>query len=240
MKMMPEKSWLAFKHYKQRNIKMKLSELLYNKVIRLWKEAADKAFVRDMAKGTLDRDHFRYYMLQDYLYLQEYRKILKSTLGHTEDKDLQLFLQHIIEETEKETYRVHVPNMRQIGIRDKDITDSRMADVLVEYTAYMKKQAHEGLITGLTALLQCSWVYAYIGQVLREEYPDEINASPYRSWFDAYTCAEYVETNRRWIEALDRETENTASEERDRLCLIFEECARYENRFWDLLYAQTF
>ncbi len=219
---------------------MKLSEILYEKVRGLWEEAAEKPFVIQMANGTLDHGRFRYYMLQDYLYLLDYIDILDNTMKYTEDPELKAFLSRIAEETRNETARVHVPNMKKTGITDEEIEKSKKADVIVEYVGYMKRQLEEeGLIAGLTALLQCSWVYAYIGQRLTEEYPKEIASSPYRSWFKSYTCEDYTETNRRWIEALDHETAQIDEDEVLKLCTIFETCARYENRFWDVLYREA-
>ena len=126
--------------------------------------------------------------------------------------------------------------MKKIGISDAEIENARKAQVIVDYLAYMRQQPEKGLVAGLTALLQCSWVYAFIGQALTEEYADEIDLSPYKNWFDAYTCKEYIEANKAWIDMVDYETEGISREETDRLCVIFETCARYENRLWDELY----
>lgn len=216
---------------------MRLSDILYEKAEKLWKEAAGKPFVCEMAKGTLDEKRFRIYMMQDYLYLLDYIDILKSTAALTSDPGLQTFLQDIIEDTRNETFRVHVPNMKEIGISDSDLSDCSKAEVIIEYVDYMRQQLEEnGLIAGLTALLQCSWVYAYIGEVLTARYPDEIAVSPYRSWFEAYTCREYVESNRKWIDVLDQETEHIGMDETEKLCSIFQKCAEYENLLWDALY----
>ncbi len=216
---------------------MKLSDRLYETVQQLWKEAAGKPFVREMAEGTLDPDCFRGYMLQDYLYLHDYIDILNTALECTDDSRLQEFLRRVIEETRNETERVHLPNMKKIGVSDQAIRNCKKADIIVSYVDYMKQQFKvQGIIAGLTALLQCSWVYAYIGETLMEEYADRIAVSPYKSWFDSYTCREYTEANRRWIDVLDRETEDISPEEVQELCAIFKQCAEYENHFWDMLY----
>lgn len=218
---------------------MQLSDALFAEVEDLWKEAAEKTFVREMAKGTLDEERFRHYMIQDYLYLQDYMDILNIILAHASDPGLRDFLQGTIEETRNETYRVHVPNMRKIGISDAELSRCSREKVIVDYVGYMKRQLEEkGLLAGLTAMLQCSWAYAYIGKTLTEKCPDEIAASPYLSWFEAYTCGEYVAANRKWIEVLDKEAEKTGEAERARLCRIFRTCAEYENRLWDDLYSR--
>ncbi|MCR5294125.1 MAG: hypothetical protein K6E30_02965 [Lachnospiraceae bacterium] len=216
---------------------MKLSDQLYEKAIDLWREAAHKPFVLAMAKGTLDEARFRRYMIQDYLYLLDYIGILKGTLECTDDPALKSFLTGVIAETERETTSVHVPNMKKIGVTDEDISEAERFPVIIEYVGYMGRQlANEGLLAGLTALLQCSWVYAYIGETILERYPEETEKSPYKSWFDSYAGPGYKEANSRWVKVLDEEAKEISGEEQERLCRIFATCAGYENRFWDELY----
>ena len=69
---------------------MKLSELFFAKTKELWDEAANKPFVIEMAKGTLDADLFKRYMLQDYLYLQDYIAILKDIWEIAENVKIKL------------------------------------------------------------------------------------------------------------------------------------------------------
>lgn len=218
---------------------MKLSETLYAGVYDLWREAADKPFVREMTKGTLDDSLFRNYMIQDYLYLLAYIETLGCIRQQTEDPQLRDFLQGVIAETENETYRVHLPHLKKIGVRDDEITGAVLAPVIAEYMDYMRRQvtAH-GFLAGLTALLQCSWLYAYIGEKTVSEYPEEIRHSSYKFWFDAYTCSEYIEANQKWIDVLDREAEGINSETASLLSSIFRTCAEYENRLWDELKEQ--
>jgi thiaminase len=68
------------------------------------------------------------------------------------------------------------------------------------------------------------------------EHPEEIAASPYRFWFDAYTCKEYTDANQMWIDSLDRETEGISDETAMLLNNIFRRCAEYENKLWDALF----
>jgi thiaminase/transcriptional activator TenA len=218
---------------------MKLSEVLFDQTAGLWEEAAEKPFVTEMALGTLDKERFRSYMLQDYLYLLDYIDILNSTMDYTEDPELRSFLQSVIKETQNESERVHLPNMRKIGIQDDDVSTCVKADVIVEYLDYMRKQLKEGLIAGLTALLQCSWIYAYIGRRAAEQYPEAIAVSPFKNWFEAYTCDEYIAGNQKWIDVLDKETAGISPLERDKLCGVFRMCAIYENRLWDWLYEES-
>lgn len=216
----------------------KITDVLRKAADDAWKEAAAKPFLREMAKGTLSGDRFRYYMLQDYLYLQDYIGILEDTRSYTAKPELQEFLDQTIQETRKETMRVHLPNMKRIGVTDDEIGKAALAPEFSEYMEYMRTCLKErGFLAGLTALLQCSWVYAYIGRELTEKYAGDIGKSPYRSWFDSYTCQEYIDSNQNWIDVLDREAayRDPDDEEIKALCRIFVKCAEYENRIWDAL-----
>jgi thiaminase/transcriptional activator TenA len=214
----------------------KLSGLLFLRAKELWVEASNKDFVISMAKGDLSRERFCNYMIQDYLYLLEYTKILEQLLKYAEDEKLRSFIDSVIKEVEYETDRVHIPGMKKAGISEKDIENSRMDQVLAEYVGFMRSiPAERGLLAGLTALLQCSWVYAYIGKSVTEQYPDEVADSPYKDWFEAYTSDSYVSSNQLWIDTLDRESAGIDEAVTESMCSIFVTCAEYENRFWDRL-----
>ena len=215
---------------------MKYTQTLFEKAEDLWKEAAENPFVTEMAEGTLEIDRFRNYMLQDYLYLLDYIDILKCMLKYTDDPFLGDFLLDVIQETERETNRVHLPNMKKAGITQEQIKNCSLVPEAAEYLQYMRNLLpQEGLLAGLTALLQCSWAYAYIGQNVSAKYREELSRSPYKSWFDAYTCPEYIEANQKWIDLLDKETADIPSNLAEKLRLIFRKCAEYENRFWDVM-----
>ncbi|MBQ3791100.1 MAG: hypothetical protein II800_09225 [Lachnospiraceae bacterium] len=216
---------------------MKFSDKLYAAVTGLWREAAEKPFVREMAAGTLEEARFRNYMIQDYRYLIDYMEILRLIRAQTEDAGLREFLQRVIDETENETYRVHLPHMKSMGVREEEIAAAVPSPAFSEYTEYMRQQVRDhGFLAGITALLQCSWLYAFIGEKMAAECPDTIRRSPYRFWFDAYTCEDYTEANRMWIDTVDRETGNISSDTESMLMEIFTSCAEHENRLWDELY----
>ncbi|SEF78136.1 thiaminase (transcriptional activator TenA) [Eubacterium ruminantium] len=220
---------------------MKLSDILYKAAEDMWAEAAEKPFVIDMAEGTLDEKRFCNYMIQDYLYLLDYIDILKKARTLSESDELISFLDAVIEEVEKETFAVHVPAMNRLGINGAEIDADKRPDVILEYVAFMRSSMEEyGILAALTALLQCSWNYAFLGQVMVETYGKEIAVSPYKFWFDAYTCDGYKNANQLWIDTLNKETKDIQSEEAEKLTRLFVTCAGYENAFWDALYKKEF
>jgi len=216
---------------------MKLSEKLFLSTKELWDLSTEKPFVIEMAKGTLIDQKFRNYTLQDYLYLLDYAEILRSMKALSTDAGLTEFLDRIIYETLQETERVHLPNIKKIGIKDDEIVRSNEIKAISDYVAFMEKCIdEEGLPGGLTALLQCSWVYAYISENVMLKYPAEVASSKYRFWFEAYSCKSYLDANQMWIDTLDKQLDGLDEKETERLCRIFKQCAIYENELWDALW----
>lgn len=222
----------------------KLSEILYEKTESLWLSSTEEPFLVKMAEGTLDQSLFRNYMLQDYFYILEYIKILKELRSLAKKPAMQRFMEEIISVTEKECFLVHIPEMKKLGIGDEEREKTKACQVVWDYTSYIHKQVkEEGFLAGLTALLQCSWSYAYIGRKMTEKYGSTIPLSPYKAWFEAYSVKEYVEANQLWIDSLDREWEAVKSENirqeaetTEKLCRIFQSCAEYELLLWQSLY----
>lgn len=217
---------------------MKLSEILFSRTKRLWHASAAKPFVMDMVIGTLDDLKFRQYTLQDYLYLLDYIEILDRLRGLAQNDEVTDFLCRIIEETSDEAKRVHLPNIKKMGIRAEEITRDNELGVVSDYVDFMRRCIDDkGLLGGLTALLQCSWVYAYTAETLMRKYPEEIAVSKYRFWFESYSCQSYLDANRMWIDTLDKQSAGIDKDMTEKLCRIFEKCALYENSLWDALYV---
>ena len=126
-----------------------LSEILKNEVESLWIVASSKVFLVSMTRGTLDMEKFKNYMIQDYLYLKDYIEILKMIREMSEDDALNSALDKIITDTEYETYKVHVPNLKNMGISEDKIEHARKGQIIVDYIGYMQKMLKEQLIEQL-------------------------------------------------------------------------------------------
>ena len=217
---------------------MSLSKILYESVKDRWEKTLEKPFIREMAEGSLDERLFRNYMIQDYFYLKDYISTLQLIKEKAETDDLIIFLSNIIETTQNELLAVHIPNLKKLGITDEELSDHEKTKENSEYTDYQKKIVKEGgVIAGLAAMLQCSWMYAFIAVTMKERYPEKISHSPYKGWFDAYSSKEYLDANQMWIDKLDEISDNDSASRIKELCGIFRSCADHEDSFWDMVYS---
>lgn len=59
---------------------MKTTDKMLEATKELWKSYNEHPFVKGIQDGSLDKDKFKYYIMQDYLYLKEYAKVLRLEL----------------------------------------------------------------------------------------------------------------------------------------------------------------
>lgn len=160
--------------------RVKLSERIYERAKALWPRYLTHPFVTKMADGTLPKEKFRYYMVQDYLYLRDYVKIFAAILQKTDDFEQIRFLSGEMANTIGETFRTHLPYMKRLGVTEKEIADARPHIDNVAYSHYMLCEAQAGdVLTGLVTLLNCSWSYAYIAEQMVERCPSALHDENY-------------------------------------------------------------
>lgn len=217
---------------------VKLSRQLYNCVQDIWPSYLEHPFVLEMSQGTLPLEKFRYYMLQDYVYLRDYVKIFAACISKTDDFRLIRFLSENIMAVLDETDRVHIPYMKRLGITDEEIESVVPHISNSSYSYYMICQAQSGtVLSGLVALLNCSWAYAYIGENMVKRFPDATQHPYYGQWFSGYVCDDYLRTNEQLIHMVNSLSEEISPREAAKLCQIFRTCSLHELQFWNMAYA---
>ena len=217
---------------------MKLSQTLYARAEKIWPRYLSHPFVTQMADGTLPLEKFRYYMLQDYLYLRDYVKIFAAIIQKADDFEQIRFLSEELADTIGETFRTHIPYMKRLGITEDEIRSARTHIDNNAYTHYMLWEAQAGdVLTGLVTLLNCSWNYAYVAEKIVNRCPEALHNEHYGSWFAGYISESYRRTNQMLIDRIDALSRSIDDKTTAHLCEIFEKCCYFDLRFWDMVYT---
>ena len=66
---------------------MKTTDKMLEATKELWKSYNEHLFVQGIQNGSLAKDKFKYYIMQDYLYLKEYAKVF--AIGVAKAKSLE-------------------------------------------------------------------------------------------------------------------------------------------------------
>lgn len=216
----------------------KLSQKIAVLAEKLWPRYLCHPFITQMADGTLPLEKFRYYMLQDYLYLRDYTKILAAILQKADTFEQIRFLSGEIESIPRRNlshpYSLHAtPWSTEEEIRQAHTHIDNCA-----YSHYMLCETQNGnVLTGLVALLNCSWSYAYIAEQMVQRYPQALQNKTYGAWFAGYLSEEYRKANQDLIDHIDALAASISPQEENRLCELFEKCCLFDLRFWDMAYA---
>ncbi len=82
---------------------MNTTERLLIATKEIWAAYNEHPFVLGIQDGTLDQNKFRYYIIQDYLYLEEYAKVFALGIAKARSPEtMQLFSRYVTLLTEGE------------------------------------------------------------------------------------------------------------------------------------------
>ena len=217
---------------------LSVSERLHEAAAPIWAKCLSHPFVTGIGDGTLDVEKFRYFMLQDYLYLFDYAKVFALGVVKARDPELMRIFAGNVESVLNGEMSLHRSYMKRLGITEEEIHSARPHMDNNAYTHYMLWEAQTGdVLTGLVTLLNCSWSYAYVAEKIVERCPDALRDKRYGSWFAGYVSESYRRTNQMLIDRIDALSGFIDEKTAEHLCEIFEKCCLFDLRFWDMVYA---
>jgi len=87
-----------------------------------WKQYTEHEFVLRMGDGTLPVENFRYYMIQDYLFLVQFaRANALSAYKSSNLKDIGRSVQQVV--TLQEEIKLHIDFCKEYGLAEADIVE---------------------------------------------------------------------------------------------------------------------
>lgn len=215
---------------------MKLTDLLYEDVKPIWDDYLTHPFVKGIGDGTLDMDRFRFFMLQDYLYLYDYARVFAIGVVKSKTPELMRHFSELVYNTLNGEMAIHQAYMARLGITDAEVKAVVPSIVNTSYTHYMMSIGQNGSILELlVSILSCSWSYQMIGEALNR-IPGAAEHPFYGEWIQGYTSEGYVADNRTIMNLVNDLGANCTDKEITQLKTIFRNCSRYEAMFWDMAY----
>ena len=201
----------------------------------LWKSYNEHPFVLGIHNGDLAREKFRFYTIQDYLYLLDYAKVFAIGLSKADDPAvMHTFAQYIVQIMDCEM-NVHEGYMAELSITPEELRTAKPALANLSYTAYMRACAEAGgPAEAITAVLACAVSYEHIAREILRRKPDADKHPFYGAWVESYASDAYAQENVVLCELVNKLTADYTEPQLEKLCEIFRNCARYEAGFWDM------
>lgn len=214
---------------------MTITDKLLDSVKEIWAGYHTHPFVTGIGDGSLDRNKFRFYMIQDYLYLIDYTRVF--AIGAAKARDLsvmKLFASstHNILDGEMDIHRAY---MKRLGITREDAENTPVSLDNRSYTSYMLRAAYEGGEKEvMAAILSCALSYEEIAKEILKKNLDADKHPFYGEWVSGYASEEYHMENENLIRLMNRLAADCTPAQEAQLTDIFTACSRYEMAFWDM------
>jgi thiaminase (transcriptional activator TenA) len=211
-------------------------DLLWSDVEGVHAAILDHPFLTGLADGTLPREAFRHYVVQDSHYLRGYARALAVCAAKApDDRGTALFAASAGNAIAAEQ-GMHAGLLDGLGTTAEAAAAEPIAPTTRAYLSYLLATAYGGSFPeALGAVLPCYWIYARVGaELVRRGSPDPL----YATWIATYGGEPFQAVVDAVLDLTDRTGAALAPPELDALRRHFVTAARYEWMFWDAAYRR--
>jgi thiaminase/transcriptional activator TenA len=191
-------------------------------------------FVRGLTDGSLARESFKFYAVQDALYLREFARALSLAGARAPEDDwIIMFNEHAAGALKVER-ALHESFFRDFGLTPAAVAATPLAPTNLAYTSYLLAVAYGSPFhEAIAALLPCYWIYWEVGKELaRAGSPNPL----YARWIGTYGSPEFGTVVGAVLEATNEVAAQVGDAERAAMRRHFRTTSRYEWMFWDMGY----
>lgn len=210
------------------------TEALWSSISSIYEAIITHPFIKGLVDGSLEEKSFKFYVVQDSLYLSEYSKVLSLAASKSpKDEWTMMFNEHakmaiLVEKALHESF------FKEWGLSEKDVYSTPMMPTNLAYTSYLKAVAFSSPFHEvLGAILPCYWIYWEVGKELEKQGSKK---RLYQRWIDTYSSEEYANVCKAVIKITDEHSKDLTDHQRQRMKDHFIATSRYEYMFWDGAY----
>ncbi len=193
-------------------------------------------FNRELLAGNLDEQLFRNYIVQDYLFLQNFRKVYGILLSKAPDNTATDIIKGLLESLDEEIQSVHTRYLAKWGVSNDDLLTMEPLPETELYNSFLIKTATlDPFEVGLMAVIPCHWIYYQIGKDMKSV---SINkANKYQQWIDEYSGETWEKSQVKILSDYGNVLMLAGSESnRKKMKEVFAKAMKLEYMFWDGIY----
>ena len=211
---------------------MTFTESLWISIEDIYGKILEHPFIRGLTDGSLDEEAFRFYVIQDALYLKDYARGL-ALLGAKapEDQWLMMFVEHARDVIVMER-ALHESFFKDWRLTDEEVYSTPMATTNLLYTSYLLKTAYDRpFAETLGCFLPCYWIYGEVGKELEKRgSPKEL----FRRWIRTYSSEQYASIVRQVLEVMDQVAQGLKEGDLKLIRKHFRVTSKMEYLFWEM------
>ena len=211
-------------------------DVLWSDIKSIYSAILAHPFVAGLTDGSLPREAFRHYIVQDAHYLRGYAKALAACAAKAPDEDATvMFAEHAAGAIAAER-DLHAALMADLGGSAETAAAEPVAPTTRAYVSYLMATVLGGSYAeAVGAVLPCYWIYARVGEeLLAAGSPDPL----YARWIAMYGGDAFQAVVDAVLAETDRVGATLSDVELARMREHFTTTSRYEWMFWDAGYRR--
>ncbi|MFD2615978.1 thiaminase II [Terrilactibacillus laevilacticus] len=219
---------------------MTFSDQLKQKAAPILQEIYQHPFVKGIEDGTLPKEAIKFYVQQDFLYLNAFVKIYAQAITKsTTREDMDFFQEQIHFTLHSET--IAHENLCQVANLSLDqLKGGTLAPTTFVYQQHMLEQGRDGTILDVLAgLIPCPWTYWEIGKHIMNRV-SSLEGHPFKDWIEFY--GKYGSEDMTFAEELfrrlDEKAQGATKDELNHAENVFLKSCELEWRFWEMSFYQ--
>jgi thiaminase/transcriptional activator TenA len=213
---------------------MSFSHDAWRQIEELYAAMLDMPFNRELAAGTLSRERFTFYLLQDSHYLSYFARALAVTAARAPDNESLIELAGSAREVMVEERALHDEFYLAYDITKTQAEATEPSPTCSHYTHYLLGVAcNAPYEVAVAALLPCFWIYWEVGKQLHKT---SRAGNPYQAWIDNSADEAFGDGVARMIAISDQIAEAATPATRADMEQAFVRASQLEWMFWDSAY----
>jgi len=194
-------------------------------------------FVQELEAGSLDRQIFQHYMIQDGIYLGQFARVLALISAQAPTPDMQLEFAQSVREAIVVERALHENFFAEFGIEAQAALATEPSPTCLNYTNFLLATAYQNsFAVTVAAVLPCFWIYLAVGKRIYQQANSKAN--PYQKWIDTYIDADFEASVNYVIQVADESAKQASDQELKLMYQVFYRAAQFEWMFWDSAYQR--
>ena len=217
---------------------MTVTAQLKSKHSGLWSAAIDHRFITELGEGTLSRERFARYFVQDYIFINDLAKMAGLAVAKAPDSRAARPVEQFLNAMLGAEDALFIDAFKTLGVPEAGYSGAEALPTTLAFGNFLVRLAYEGTFREIcAAMLVTEGVYLAWGDRLRANGADPAASGSelgkfYQGWIDLHTDDALGPIVRHLESVVDQAETN----EVPKLDAIFERALRYEVAFWDMAY----
>jgi thiaminase/transcriptional activator TenA len=209
----------------------RFTDRMWDEIAPLYRQVLDLPFNHRLAHGTLERDVFLHYMMQDAHYLGAFSRALALIAAKAPNPDAQIKFAKGAHDAIVVERSLHEDFFRTFGVSAEMFAATRPSPTCAAYGHFLIATAFgQPFGVGVAAILPCFQIYWEVGKELYRISSDD---NPYRRWIDTYADEAFGDSVVEVLAFADAAHDAASAIERGAMRDAYLTACRYEWMFWD-------